>query len=201
MNIADNITRMTRTYRRDLSDIEVDEWLRVLTGCEPVFVTAAVDEWIATEKWMATPADIRREATRLSYEASNAKAEPAHHRRDSFRCPKCQDIGYRTVWHPRAMRAAVEHARGTISESRLRRQLYTCVVSCTCDSGMARRMRTRDHNERSKNLGQCSYRDDLMIEYDHAAGWTHRLDSLLDWAREYREPVPANHAEWCDEFR
>lgn len=86
----------------------------------------------------------------------------------TYRCPKCQDVGMRTVFDAATMKCARNDPDGILSR---RKHAYTCIVACTCHRG-----------EVLRTNGMPQIRDD-MLELENALNYGDKLRGLVEYAQ------------------
>ena len=179
------IDRFCSVFNVDLTDELIDEYTKAVDDLEPSCIQVATDELIKESTFMPKPAEIRRAAKRIAAESSSKPAEPEHWRRDTYRCQICRDTGYVTIWHPRAMAAAIAYLANKATEDTFRRNQYPAAAKCTCQRGQDCPGSTRTYNPDS----------DVKIDQ-----WSHgeRVKALLERAKNFKPP---NYVPEFDEWR
>lgn len=169
------------TSKVDIED-QVGAFDEVLGHIDSALLMAAAKEWLRSETWMPSPAELLKVTQRIKAESAKATAEPEHWRHHTVRCKECHDTGFISVWMPQAMRSALSHARGEIDDQRLMQSAVGGCVRCECERGqrLAERWPT--------------YREGTHVRCGDP--WS-ALDGLKAWAKDYK---PSNYVAEFDSF-
>lgn len=146
---------------------------------DPERVDAATRRWVREQKFMASPAEICELVVSMMVEEAARERGPEpepHWRRSSFRCRECEDTGFVTVWHPAALKAALEFVAGRLDRPGLRRQALKAAARCSCDIGQARG-------------GSARIFDGRMVRVERGDGEL-GVGTLIEWGRAWR---PGNY--------
>ena len=197
MTVKETLNRLSAAFRVKLTGDEAVEWADAMGGATDNELNIAAAKLIRESKFMPRPADMWDVIDRMRVDNAPAP-EPVveHWNNRTYRCHGCEDTGLRTVWHPKAMRGAVRFVRGEINERAWRGTLASCVVKCDCEKGKARRLT----KETKHDLGELTYKPDIMIDVDKNSSPTQQVESLLQWAKFYEDPRPANYVQAFEDF-
>ena len=183
--IASIVARLCTCFNVPASDDLTTSYVRTLEDIAPAIIEAAGDELLRESTWMPKPAEIRRVAKRIAAESPSQPAEPEHWQRDAYRCQNCRDTGYVTIWHPRAVAAAIAYLANKATEDTFRRNQYQAAAKCRCQRGQDR------------PGSAATYNPDSHVKIDH---WSHseRVKALLERVKNLK---PLNYVPEFDEWR
>lgn len=186
--IAAIVSRLCTVYSVDVSPDLMRAYVDALDDCEHDALDLAADQLVKESEWMPKPAELRRTAKRILAESSRGQAEPEDWRRDTYQCPICRDTGWVRVWHPEALRTAIEHHEGRTTIERLRRRMYEAVAKCTCQRGQAR-------------PGSAITYDPDAMPVVQPGTTASQLEALLAWAATHRiDTTPSDMPNYVPEF-
>ena len=208
MAIQDCFDRLALAFAQKVDDELLSEWVDALDGATDDEMNEAASRLIKTSKFMPRIADFWNQIDLIRVERAPAPDPISEHwRRRTYDCPDCEDTGLRTVWHPKAMSGAVRYVRGKLGERAWRGMICTCTVKCVCNRGKERRLRKQKQRFEAASYqgenyepGELTYNPSIMREVDKRLSSTQQVEALLDWAKNYQDPKPANYVESFDEF-
>lgn len=186
--IADGVSRLCTAFGKPITPELVAEFTDALNDIPEPFVADAFQECIRECEHRPPPSVVRKYAKRLQAEAARETREPEDWRRDTYSCLLCRDTGWVRVWHPEALRTAIEHHDGRTTIERLRRRMYEAVAKCRCQRGQDR------------PGSAITYDPDAMpiVEPGTTAS---QLEALVAWAATHRlRTTPSDMPNYVPEF-
>lgn len=191
--------------KRTISPETLKGWHGVMVPVSLQFAEAASGEMLAgIIDRPRTVEDHIRVIARRALEMAAVAAMPNEIRDERYRCPLCNDSGYVSVLHPRAMILAQEGAfdqvmswleRGAIGVRPSARGLTSASVFCVCKAGKF--LADAEHRQiaEGRPVSRLPIFDDEKF-----VRWSARPQEMLEMLQRAKAMKPSNYQVAFDEF-